>query len=82
MDVTKYRETIPVAGKSYAHIEATSRIGTRLYSENTPRKVGTYVHTLRSGSGDGMSSTAVFMHEGAEVLVNYSYQGFTCFIEL
>lgn len=73
--------------KCYEHIEATRSEyvgqGTyRYFSTNQPRYVGKFIRQERYGYGDGGEIIDVFSDNGKEVRVNYSYEGFTCFIEV
>ena len=74
--------------KCYEHIEATRSeylggMGNfRYFSTNQPRYVGKFIRQERYGSGDGGEVIDVFSDNGKEVRVNYSYEGFTCFIEV
>lgn len=73
--------------KCYEHIEATrsdyvGRGTHRYFSTNQPRYVGKFIRQERYGYGDGGEVIDVFSDNGKEVRVNYSYAGFTCFIEV
>jgi hypothetical protein len=82
----------PIVGKCYEHIEATRnewiegkhgiRGEYRYFSTNQPTYVGKFLRLERYGSGDGGEVVAVFSNNGREVQVSYSYEGFTCFIEV
>ena len=77
----------PEVGKCYEHIEATRSeyMGQgkhRYFSENSPRYVGKFTREVRMGSGDGQTVEAFFDDNGSENSVNYSYEGYTCFIEV
>jgi len=77
----------PQVGRCYQHVEATRSeyVGGgnhRYFSTNRPTYVGTHVRDERQGYGDGGSYTSIFNNNGREVHVDYSYAGFTCFIEV
>lgn len=76
----------PVVDKCYEHIEATRSQymggNHRYFSTNQPRYVGKFVRQERRGYGDGGEVWAIFNDNGTENRVDYSYEGYTCFIEV
>jgi hypothetical protein len=83
--VQVYRTT-PTPGKGYYHVEYDSRTGhypNELYfcDRQKLRYVGKYVKETREGYGDSVLCYAHFDLDGQEVIVQYSYEGKTCFVE-
>ncbi len=77
----------PRVGLCYQHVEATRSVYLgrgehKYFSINEPRYVGKFVREVRTGWGDGGSTTAIFDDNGKENRVEYSYEGNTCFIEI
>ena len=84
---TEVFRIIPEVGKCYQHIEATRSVyignaNHRYFSTNKPRYVGKFIRQVRQGWGDGMDVTDIFNDGINENRVEYSYEGFTCFIEV
>jgi hypothetical protein len=77
----------PVVGTCYDHVEATRRVGRyphiRYFAPSLKRVyVGRFVREERMGFGDGQQIYAIFVNNGQEQRVQYSYGGDTCFIEV
>jgi len=77
----------PVVGTCYDHVEATRRVGRyphiRYFAPSLNRVyVGRFVREERRGFGDGQQIYAIFVNNGQERRVQYSYGGDTCFIEV
>jgi hypothetical protein len=77
----------PVVGTCYDHVEATRRVGRyphiRYFAPSLNRVyVGRFVREERRGFGDGQQIYAIFVNNGQEQRVQYSYGGDTCFIEV
>jgi len=84
-EVEVYRIS-PEAGKYYYHAEYDRQEGrypnTRYFvSPKNIKYVGLFIKEVRQGWGDGGSCTAYFSLNGQEVLVQYSYEGRTSFLE-
>ena len=77
----------PQVGKYYETAEYTRKTGTwgqrneRYYTTNTPRYVGLFIRTERSGYGDSGRVWSIFDDNGKRVQVEYSYEGTTSFRE-
>ena len=76
----------PEVGKCYSTAEFTEKVGRypniELYYTTYPlRYVGRYLRTERYGSGDGMTATSFFDNNGIINMVEYTYEGTTCFVE-
>jgi hypothetical protein len=89
-EIEVYR-LVPVVGKYYQTAESTRReyaynnqsvLITTHFTKNPLKYVGKYVRTERFGYGDGSYGFAVFDNNGREIIVHYSYEGNTCFIEV
>ena len=77
----------PVVGRCYDHVEATRRVGRyphiRYFAPSLNRVyVGRFVREERRGFADGQQIYAIFVNNGQERRVQYSYGGYTCFIEV
>ena len=77
----------PEVGKCYEYVEATRSVylgggNHRYFSRNKPVYVGTFVRQVRYGYGNGGEVHAIFNKGGEEITVKYSYEGYTCFIEV
>ena len=76
----------PEVGKCYKHVEATRSQfinGTRhlYFSGNDPKYVGKFIREKRWGGG-GEQIRYIFDDNGTENIVDDSYEGNTCFIEV
>ena len=76
----------PQEGKYYYHAEYDRQEGrypnSRYFvSPKNIKYVGLFIKEVRQGYGDGGSCTAYFSLNGQEVLVHYSYEGRTSFVE-
>lgn len=77
----------PEIGKCYEHVEATREQGRwpneRYFTTNTPRYVGRFIKQVQKGFGDNSSIRDYFQdNNGNEQIVDYSYEGKTCFREV
>ena len=85
-NIEVYRKE-PIVGKLYYHAEYDYSVGkypnTQYYVDKSKLKfVGQYVkHMTYGGFGDGARHHAHFLLDGKEVIINYSYEGRTCFLE-
>ena len=86
-EVEVFRIT-PEVGKCYEHIEATRSVEAkqgpdhRYFSTKQRSYVGKFVKNVKEGSGNGIEHFAIFDDNGKENKIQYSYKGFTCFIEV
>ena len=77
----------PVIGKAYKHAECTHRTGiypkTQYFAPTANVKdVGTLIEIQQGGFGDGAWRKDVYDNDGKTTIVEYSYEGNTCFIEI
>jgi len=77
----------PEVGKCYKTAEYTRQTGKypnyRYYTTNEPKLVGKFIkHYAMGGPGDGARHYSVFNLDGKEITVEYSYGGYTSFIEV
>ena len=78
--------TKPIVGKLYYHAEYDNSEGrypnTRYFVDKNKLKfVGEYVKHMSYGYGDGSRHYGHFLLDSKEVIVEYSYEGRTCFKE-
>jgi hypothetical protein len=78
----------PTVGKSYYHAEATRKMidkdnwqDTKYFTDNELTFVGLFVAHKSEGYHDNAHHWDIFDNDGIEVIVHYSYEGNTCFIE-
>jgi hypothetical protein len=75
----------PEVGKCYETAEYTSTTGkwpnNRYFTTNPVRYVGEFVRHVSEGYRDNASHTDIFLLDGKEVFVHYTYEGTTCFRE-
>ena len=73
----------PELGKCYETAEYTSRTGhypnERYFTTNPVVYVGEFQRHVSSGYRDNASHADIFLLEGKEVIVHYTYEGTTCF---
>lgn len=77
----------PEQGKYYEYAECTLKVGVypnqRYFTDVPPKYVGKLIRNESGGFGDGSWATDYFENEKGEiVVVNYSYEGRTCFREV
>lgn len=76
----------PEAGKHYETAEYTSSEGpysnARYFTTHPLRYVGEFVRHVSSGYRDNASHADIFLLDGKEILVHYTYEGTTCFREV
>jgi hypothetical protein len=76
---------VPLVGKNYYHAEYDESTGKYPYTryfvkESNLRLVGEFIKITRTGYSDGGQVYGHFMLDGREVIVNYNYEGKTCFL--
>lgn len=87
MNETEVFRITPEYGKFYEHAEYTRRVGRypdeKYYTNTPPIYVGRLIERAKGGWGDGSWCTDYFVNEtGIKIVVNYSYEGRTCFREV
>jgi hypothetical protein len=75
----------PEKDKYYETVLYTRRVGKfpneTYYTTNPIVYVGKFINHIFSGHGDNVEHMDVFDKDGKEVLVKYTYEGYTCFRE-
>jgi hypothetical protein len=66
---------------TYTRQEREPKKRTRYFSMLSTTYVGKWVRTERTGYGDGGRVFEIFDDNGRQVIVEYNYEGTTCFVE-
>lgn len=76
----------PIPGKYYETALHTRSVGrypdTKYYTTNIPIYVGKFIKHISTGYGDSAQHYDIFNDNGKEIIVQYTYEGTTCFREV
>ncbi len=83
MSKTEVFRLTPEPGKAYYHAECTEKDwqNTKYFTTNGLTFVGVFVRHESMGYRDNANHWDIFDNNGTQVIVNYSYDGNTCFVE-
>jgi hypothetical protein len=88
MSKTEVFRLTPEPGKAYCHAECTEKVydvndwqNTKYFTTNPLTFVGVFVRHESMGYRDNATHWDIFDNNGTQVIVHYSYDGNTCFVE-